>query len=81
MIKKKSKKFNAFKGKRYIDYDLKEHKKLHFGNKKYSYCNKCGKRLTFETGYYGFNRLLCKKHYAELEKKNHDAVKKMVNRL
>ena len=76
-IEEPEEKFDAFKGERYKDYDFKDMKKTHFGKNKFSKCCDCGKKLDFESGYYGFNGLRCKKCYEEISKSNDEAVSKM----
>jgi len=73
--------FDAFKGKRYEDYDFKDMKKLHFEGKKFSKCCQCGKKVDFENSYYGYNDLRCKKCYAKFTKQADEEVGKMVQRL
>lgn len=69
---------DSFKGKRYEDYDDKFMKDVLFKGKKKLKCFHCPKRLTYDQAYYGFNILLCKECYRNLDLSNQKEVSKMV---
>lgn len=64
------KKFNAFEGRRYFDYDNLSMKKILFHNRKFVKCKICKKRIKIiQEGFYVYNMLLCKKCCSEFSEK------------
>jgi len=60
--------------KRYKDFDNKFTKGIYFDHYKVVKCCRCKKVLDFDSGYWGWNRIYCKKCYWKMNKQASDEV-------
>lgn len=72
---------DAFEGERYKDYDSKSDKDRIFKDEKVTRCSICGKKVNYDSAYYEYSRLMCKKCYKRVVEDDSRAVHEMTKRL